>query len=88
MIKPETITRKQAKRLVKLIERETRCEIMARLGRFDNLEFADYAMKQIEFKDEIRRMLFGESELVQLAERWGMLKKKKTKRKNVLSEKS
>ncbi|KON32544.1 hypothetical protein AC477_02850 [miscellaneous Crenarchaeota group-1 archaeon SG8-32-1] len=81
MIKPETITKKQAKRLVELLEREARCEVMARLGRFDNLEYADYAMKQIEFKNRIRKMLFGTSEIIQLAEMWGMAKRGKQKRK-------
>jgi hypothetical protein len=73
MIRAETITRKQAKRLVELIERETRCEIMARFGRFDNLEFGEYAIKQIEYKDRIRRLLFGTSDLVELGTRWKML---------------
>ena len=80
MITPENISRRQAKKLVKLIERETRCEIMARFGRFDNLEFADYAAKQREFKDKIRELLFDESEIVLLAERWGMLPKENRKR--------
>lgn len=77
MITPENITRKEAKKLVKLVEYETRCEIMARLGRFDNLEFAEYAIKQIEYKDKIRKMLFGTSNLVALGKKWKMLKWKK-----------
>lgn len=81
MIKPESITRKQAKRLVELLEREARCEVMARLGRFDNLEYAEYAVKQIEYKNKIRKMLFGTSEIIQLAEMWGMAKHGKRKRK-------
>ena len=80
-ITPETITKKQAKKLVKLLEREARCEVMARLGRFDNLEYADYAMKQIEYKNKIRKMLFGTSEIIQLAKMWGMAKHGRRKRK-------
>lgn len=76
VITPKTITRKQAQRLVKLLEREARCEIMARLGKFNNLEYADYAIKQIEYKDKIRKMLFGTSELVQLAKQWDMFSRR------------
>ena len=72
MIKPETITRKQAKRLVQLCEREARCEVMARLGKFNNLEYAEYAIKQIEYKNKIRKLLFGTSNIVELADMWGM----------------
>lgn len=67
----------QRKELLKLIEEWTRAEIMARFGRFDNLEFADYAMIKLEKEDEIRQLVFGESELVVLAERWGLIKSKK-----------
>lgn len=70
MITPNNITRKQAQKLVKLIEYETRCEVMARLGRFDNLEYAEYAIKQIAYKNRIRKMLFGTSNLVELGDRW------------------
>jgi hypothetical protein len=80
MITPETITRKQARKLVILLERETRCEIMARFGRFDNLEFAEYAKRQQEYKDKIRKKLFGTSNILELGERWGMIKKKKSKK--------
>lgn len=80
MITPETITRKQAKKLVKLLEREARCEVMARLGRFDNLEFADYAIKQIGYKDKIREMLFGTSNIAELAKKWKMLKYKRKRK--------
>lgn len=84
MIEPDKITRKQAKKLVSLLEQEARCEVMARMGRFDNLEYAEYAMKQIELKDEIRKMLFGTSDIATLAERWGMIggKRKRRKRKS------
>lgn len=73
MITPENITRKQAQRLVQLLERETRCEIMARFAPFNNLEFAEYARKQMTFKNKIRKFLFGTSDLVELGDTWGML---------------
>ena len=83
MITPENITRKQAKKLVKLLEQETRCEIMARFGRFDNLEYGDYARKQIELKDKIRKMLFGTSVVVELGHQWNMLQFGKRKKKKI-----
>lgn len=81
MITPENITKKQAKQLVKLIERETRCEIMARFGRFDNLEYADYAIKQIDYKNKIRKLLFGTSDLVELGGIWKMINQHRRRKK-------
>lgn len=81
--------RKEAEFIWKKLEEWTRCEVMARLGRFDNLEFADYAMRKIEIEDEIRKFLFGTSDLVELATKWKMLdrqkklKKRKKKRRKV-----
>jgi hypothetical protein len=75
MITPENITKRQIRRLLRLLEKEARCEVMARLGPFRNLEFIDYALKQIEFKDKIREMLFGTSNLVELGKKWKMFKK-------------
>ena len=72
----------QRKELIKLIEQWTRAEIMARYSRFDNLEFADYARIEIEKKNEIRKFLFGEFELFQLAEKWGLVKTKGRKKKS------
>jgi len=81
MITPDNITRKQARKLIILLERETRCEIMARFGRFDNLEFAEYSKKQQEYKDKIREKLFGTSNILELGEQWGMIKRRKNVRK-------
>jgi len=73
--------KEDAKWIWKKLEEWTRCEIMARFGRFDNFEYADYAMKKIEIEDEIRQFLFGSSELVTLGERWGMIKKEEKRKK-------
>ena len=70
MTKTEAL--QQRKELLKLIEQWTRAEVMARLGRFDNLEFADYAMIQVRKKDEIRRLVFGTDDLVALSVKFGM----------------
>ena len=77
MIAPENISRKQAKRLVKLLERETRCEIMARLGEVNN--WVDYAAKQIKYKDKIRELLFGTDDILKLGLKWKLLKPRKKK---------
>lgn len=71
----------QRKELLKLIEQWTRAEIMARFGRFNNLEFADYARIEVEKRDEIRRLVFGTDNLVELGDNWGMLKPKLRGRK-------
>ncbi len=81
MITKKNITKSQATKLITLLERETRCEIIARFGRFDNLEFGEYAIKQIEYKNKIRKALFGTSNLVVLGTRWGLIRKQEKKRK-------
>jgi len=70
---------KQRKKLLALIEQWTRAEIMARIGRFDNLEYLDYFRIKLEKEDEIRQLCFGESELVVLADRWGLAKPRRKK---------
>lgn len=71
----------QRKKLLQLIEQWTRAEIIARFGRFDNLEFALYAQIEREKRDEIRQLVFGESEMIKLADRWGLVKPKRRKKK-------
>ena len=71
----------QRKKLLKLVEEWTRSEIMARFGRFDNLEFGDYAQIQVDKKDEIRRLIFGTDDLLVLGARWEMLKEKGRRKK-------
>lgn len=66
--------KKQVIKAIKLIEQWTRAEIMARHGFARNFEFGDYAMIAIEKENEIREVLYGESDLVALGEQWGILK--------------
>lgn len=79
MTKQEAL--KQRRQLLKLVEHWTRAEIIARFGRFDNLKYADYYMVKLEKEDEIRKLIFGESELIKLAERFGLVKPKRRKGK-------
>ncbi len=81
MITPNEIKKSQAKKLLKLIEENTRAEIMARFGRFDNLEYADYFLVKIEKMDEIREFIFGTSNLAELGMRWELIGEKKRKKK-------
>jgi len=73
--------RSDANKLWKLVEQWTRAEIIARFGRFDNLEFAEYFRTKIDKEDEIRELVFGTSDLVQLGTRWGILPEKKMDRR-------
>ena len=83
MITPDNITRKQAKRLVKLIEREARCEIMARYGEWgETLGYMDYALEQIKFRKKIHKLVFGTSNIVELGVEWKMLNTRKRKKKH------
>jgi len=71
----------QRKELLQLIEQWARAEIMARFGRFDNLEYLDYARIKLEKEDEIRQLVFGESELIVLADMWGLVKLKRDRKR-------
>lgn len=71
----------QRKELLRLIEQETRAEIVARLGRFDNLGYLDYAQIQLDKKDEIRKLIFGTSDILVLGERWELIKPKPRRKK-------
>jgi len=73
MINSNNITKRQAKKILNLIEQMTRAEILARLGKFDNLEFADYAMHKIEIEKELLEYIFETSSLVKLGKRWKIL---------------
>jgi len=79
LISPKNITKAEAKRILDLINQWTRCEIIARLGKFNNLGFGEYAKMKIEKADELRKLIYGTSNLVKLGERWGLLKRKEVK---------
>ncbi len=81
MIDHKSVTKKEAKKILTLIEQWTRAEVMARLGPFKSLEYADYYRIQTEKKDEIRRLIYDTDNLVELGNRWGLLRKKLKKKK-------
>lgn len=61
------------KKLYALIEQETRAEIMARLCPFyDYPQWGQAYFDAIEFRDKIRELMFGTSDMVVLANRWGL----------------
>lgn len=78
-----TLSENKTKRLVKYIERWTRCGILSRYGRFDNLEFTTYAQKQLEYEDRIRKLLFGNPNAFELGVEWGLIKKDKNRKTKV-----
>ena len=81
MVTPKNITRKQAKQLVKLLGRETKCEIMARYGEWGKtLGYMDYALEQVEYRKKIHELLYGTSNLVELGVKWKMLNTRKRKK--------
>ena len=72
MITPDNITRSQARRLVQLLEQWTRAEIMARMAPLPWPEWGDYFATALKKVEEIRDLLFGTSQLVDLARLWHM----------------
>jgi len=82
-ITPQNITQRQAKKLVRLLEREVRCEIMARYGEWGKtLGYMDYALEQIEYRNKIHELLFGTSDIVKLGVKWKMLNTRKRKKEH------
>jgi hypothetical protein len=81
MIEPQKIKKSQALHIIELIEQITRAEIMARFGPFDTLEYAEYFSIKVRKEDELRKYLFGSSNLVKLGIRWGLLKERTPNRR-------
>ena len=78
MPKPPTLsspkTEVDVTKLLQLLEQWTRCEIMGRLGAWDN-EFISWVHRRIELEDEIRVLVFGSDDLVVLGNKWKLLGK-------------
>ncbi len=81
-INPDHIKKSQARRILKLLEQETRAEIMARHGLISSGGYGKYFQMKLDKLDELRAYVFGTSDLVELGYRWGLpVGKKKKKRK-------
>jgi len=63
-----------------LLEQWTRAEIMARLASLPPTDYANYYVIKMNLEDDIRQLLFGTKDLVQLGLKWNMLKRYKSKR--------
>jgi hypothetical protein len=70
------------KKLYALIEQQTRCEIVARFAPIGWQEYGDYGLLAIEKIDEIRKLLFGTSNLLELGQRWGILQEIKNEKEH------
>lgn len=73
------MTEEKIARILELIEQETRCEIMARFVLRHPNDYTCYTYKQIEIRDQLRKLVFGSSCLVKLGVRWGLLENKPSK---------
>lgn len=68
------ISEKKAARIFRLIEERTRCLVLARHGYIGVNAWGNYFNKAIQLDDRINEELFGTSDLVELGNRWGMLR--------------
>ena len=70
------LTKSNAIKVFKLLEQWTRAEIMGRHGPFEtsDLSFIDFTLEHSKKEDEIRTLLFGTHNLVELGIEWGLLK--------------
>lgn len=71
MTKTEVL--QQRKELIILIRQWTGAEIMARFGALTTKRGVDFYEIMLDKEDEIRKLLFGESDLLILGRTWGML---------------
>lgn len=62
----------KVRKLRRLVEQWTRAEVMARHCPFSQLEFIDYANKEVVLRNKIRKFLFGTSDLVKLGYKWNL----------------
>lgn len=82
MNKSETIKRRhENEQLRQLVDQWTRADIMARFGPFRTLEYADWFRVKLEKEDEMRKLLFGTSNLVDINDKLGLVKRKKMKKR-------
>lgn len=90
MIIQNKLKKSEAKHIIKLIEQMSRAEVMARLAPIGFPAFADYAMIQLEKKDELLEYIYGTSSLVELGRIWCLPidKKEEPKRKKKQKNKS
>ena len=66
-----------------LIEQWTRVEIMARLGQL-GISSIDFARIKIDKENEIRKLLYGTSDLVALGKKWNLFKNEQVQAKENL----
>ncbi len=83
MIDPNSIKKSQAKKILQLIEEQTKADVISRLVDFGSgLGYADYALTAIQGIDNIRKYIYGTDSLVELAGILNIsLKRKKRKKK-------
>ena len=65
--------REDRQKLYKLIEQWTRAEIASRLWPLAWPQAGDYYQESLEFRDQIRKLMFGSSDLVELGTKWGIV---------------
>lgn len=68
------------KKLLALIEQQTRAEIMARYAAM-KIEAPEYHTIKLEKEAEIRKVLYGESDLIMLGYKWDLIARKIKKKK-------
>ena len=73
---------KKRKELYALIEQWTRCEIIARLSPIGWPDCGDYHFQMLEKQNQIRELMFGSSNLLELGERWNILPKIEERKKH------
>jgi len=77
------------KKLKKLVDQWTRAEVMARSPAIDFPEYGEYAVAEFDLRDDIRELMYGTSNLIEIGEKLGLpVKPKKGKKPRVKKSKN
>ena len=64
----------KSQRIEKLLRKWAYYDAMSRYLPFEkNLKYLDYTLKKLEVEKRIRKILFGESDLLKLAKEWKII---------------
>ena len=69
------MTKISGKKVLQLLREITKLEIIARFGKSKGLAFGDYILLKRKKEDELRKYLYGTSNLVKLGKQWKLLNK-------------
>jgi len=87
MLTPDKMTKAHVSKLLDLIESHTRSDISARIGPIPDDVRLSVIDDMVEALDDLRKFVFGTSDIVELGYQFGILKHKTKKAKKKVKRK-